>query len=182
MKPSQIVIVAIIGVALGALAGVVWQKFKETQPVIAHVGADAVDHIPAFIYPDLEGRQHSNTDLEGKIVVLNFWATWCPPCMKETPLFVETQDKYRNKGVQFIGIAIDDPEPTQEFADTYGINYPVLMGDVKAIAMSKAMGNRFEGLPYTVITKADGSIYKRFSGLVERKDLETALQDLMKNG
>jgi thiol-disulfide isomerase/thioredoxin len=111
-------------------------------------------------------------------MVINFWATWCPPCREETPLFVELQEKYREHGVRFIGVAIDDPEPTQDFVDTYGVNYPVLIGDSSAIELSRRLGNRFQGLPFTVVARPDGRIASRVTGEVERDALEPLLLQL----
>lgn len=179
MKPFQLVIIAIIGATLGALAGVGWQQYKLDAPLVDASSGIAVKHIPDYVYHTTDGVERTNNDFQGQIIVMNFWATWCPPCRKETPLFVEMQDKYGEDGVQFIGIAIDDLEATREFIDTYGVNYPVLMGDVDAIAMSKQMGNRFEGLPFTVIAERDGSILKRHTGEVKREMLETTLKQLI---
>ena len=113
MKPGQIVIVAIIGALLGAGAGVGWQQYKATQPLLMAdpVAPDTASVLPVFSYPDLTGDLLKSTEWGDKIIVLNFWASWCPPCREETPMFVALQEQYRDKGVQFVGIAIDDQEP-----------------------------------------------------------------------
>ncbi|MCB1799626.1 MAG: TlpA family protein disulfide reductase, partial [Gammaproteobacteria bacterium] len=110
-------------------------------------------------------------------VVLNFWATWCPPCRKETPEFVALQASFGEQ-VQFIGIAIDDEDPVREFADTYGVNYPLLLGDVDAVAMSRSLGNRYEGLPFTVVARPGGGVVLRHTGGLERSQLEPLLREL----
>ena len=113
---------------------------------------------PEFSLPDQDGVTRKLSEWDGKVLVVNFWATWCPPCRKETPAFVELQDKYGDKGLQFIGVAIDEKDNVEDFADTYGVNYPMLLGDLEAIKTSKAYGNRFGTLPYTVIVDRQGKI------------------------
>jgi thiol-disulfide isomerase/thioredoxin len=141
----------------------------------------ALEQLPAMTYPDLQGRQRSLDEWQGKVVVLNFWATWCPPCREETPLFVALQDEYAAHGVQFVGLAIDEPDAVQTFVDTYGVEYPVLLGDIDAAEVSRQLGNRFGGLPFTVIVDRDGRIAARHFGGLQRNQLEPVLQRLTGN-
>jgi len=113
---------------------------------------------PEFSMPDIDGVTRKLSEWNGKVLVINFWATWCPPCRKETPAFVALQDQYGAQGLQFIGVAIDEKDNVEDFADTYGVNYPMLLGDLDAINTSKAYGNRFGTLPYTVIVDRQGKI------------------------
>jgi len=121
---------------------------------VAKVGS----YRPEFTLPDMEGAQRKLSEWDGKVLVINFWATWCPPCRKETPAFVELQEQYGAQGLQFIGVAIDEKDNVEDFADTYGVNYPMLLGDLEAINTSKKYGNRFGTLPYTVIVDRQGKI------------------------
>lgn len=132
-----------------------------------------------FSFTDLEGKVRNSTEWADKVLVVNFWATWCPPCRKEMPLFVDTQKKYAGKGVQFVGIAIDDPHMVQDFYDVYGINFPVLIGDADAIKLSNSMGNRFDSLPFTAIYDRDGN--KRYiqAGEITAETLEKQLKTLL---
>lgn len=131
---------------------------------------------PEFSLPDQDGVTHKLSEWDGKVLVINFWATWCPPCRKETPAFVELQDKYGAQGLQFIGVAIDEKENVENFADTYGVNYPMLLGDLEAINISKAYGNRFGSLPYTVIVDRQGKI-----NFIQRGELlETTAEEKIK--
>ena len=127
----------------------------KTEPAKA---AEVGSRRPDFSLPDMEGNMHHIDKWNGKVLVINFWATWCPPCRKETPAFVELQNEYGEQGLQFIGVAIDEPDPVEAFADTYGVNYPMLLGNLDAIQISKAYGNRFGTLPYTVIVDRGGKI------------------------
>lgn len=139
-------------------------------------GGDKI--LSEFSFTDLEGRVRNSKEWAGKVLVVNFWATWCPPCRKEMPLFVETQKKYADKGLQFVGIAIDDPHMVQDFYDVYGINFPVLIGDAEAIKLSNRMGNRFDSLPFTAIYDRDGN--KRYiqAGEITAEALEKQLESL----
>ncbi len=179
MKPERFIIIGVIGLALGAGSGVLFKQWQEHNPTPLESGTEQLVALPVFSYRDLDNNLRHSTEWSNKIMVLNFWATWCPPCRKETPGFVELQQTYEKQGVQFVGIAIDDPQPVKDFADNFGINYPVLLGDMSAVSISKQLGNRFEGLPYTVVARPGGDVVLRHSGELTRKDLEQTLQKLI---
>jgi len=134
---------------------------------------------PDFKLPDIDGRMRSSEEWSGKVRVINFWATWCPPCRSETPMFVEMQEKYGAAGLQFVGIAIDDADKVQDFMDTYGINYPMLIGDDDAIAVAKQYGNRFGALPYTVIIDRQGQIRHVQRGELKQETAENVFRKLL---
>jgi thiol-disulfide isomerase/thioredoxin len=92
------------------------------------------------------------------VVVLNFWAPWCPPCREEIPDFIKLQDKYHERGLVFIGVALDEKIKVQAFADEMGINYPILLGEMEAVDLARKIGNRLGGLPFTVIVDRNGKI------------------------
>jgi thiol-disulfide isomerase/thioredoxin len=177
-------LIAVGGAAIGAITGFAWRAIDSAQqdPVPAPLATvQQVDVLPAFSYPDLDGRQRSHSEFGETVMVLNFWASWCPPCRKETPTFIALQEAYAGE-VQFIGIAIDDPEPVREFAETYGINYPVLLGDADAVMLSRRLGNRHEGLPFTVVVAANGRVLMRHIGELEREQLEPLLREAIARG
>ena len=180
MKPMQIISLAVAGALLGALAGVGWQQWEESRGALPATGSNAVHEVlPEFSYADLKGQERTRREWPDKILVVNFWASWCPPCRAEMPLFVELQREYGGAGVQFVGIAIDDPEPVQAFVDELALNYPTLLGDMDAVELSRRLGNRFGGLPFTVVTRSDGRIVLRHSGELSRESLEPLLQTLL---
>lgn len=135
--------------------------------------------IPDFTLPDLEGQQHNIHEWDGNVIVLNFWATWCPPCIKETPMFVEFQEELGAKGLQFVGVAIDEKNKVQEFMDTYGVNYPMLIGADDAVEIAKAYGDRFGALPYTVIIDRSGHISFVQRGELKRDVMEKTIKTLL---
>lgn len=114
--------------------------------------------IPPFQLPDLNGEIKNQESWLGKVVVLNFWAVWCPPCRAEMPEFIELQKEYGDRGLQFVGIAIDTRETVESFAKMIGVNYPILIGDSNDMIISKKLGNRFEGLPFTAIFDRQGKL------------------------
>ncbi len=134
---------------------------------------------PEFSLPDIDGTLRNSHEWDGKVVILNFWATWCPPCRRETPMFVEMQEEYGATGLQFIGIAIDTAEKVQDFMDTYGINYPMLIGEDDAIAVAKDYGNRYGALPYTVIIDRNGNIQFVHRGEMTREMIENTISQLL---
>ncbi len=186
MNPLFLAGVAFVGVVLGGLLGFALKSTEIEEPAIfiANQSMDMaeVSILPDFSYPDLQGKERQSGEWRAKILVLNFWATWCPPCREETPLFVDLQAQYRHDNVKFVSIAIDDLEPVKAFVEEYQINYPVLMGDMDAVALSRKLGNRFEGLPFTVVVAPGGSVILRHTGGISRQQLEPVLQEAIDKG
>jgi len=135
---------------------------------------------PDFELPDLEGKNHKNSEWDGKVVVVNFWATWCPPCIREIPVFVDLQKQYAKKGLQFVGIAIDKPDNVADFVDTVTINYPVLISEYDGIAISQAFGNYLGALPFTAVVNREGKIVFRRSGEIDEKMAKKEILPLLK--
>lgn len=134
---------------------------------------------PDFSLQDIEDKLRSVNEWNGKVLVINFWATWCPPCRKEMPAFIELQDQYGKQGLQFIGIAIDDKDKVTDFSDTYGVNYPMLLGTLEAIKLGKQYGNSFGALPYTVIVGRDGKIAYTVRGEFQKATAEAEIKKLL---
>lgn len=134
---------------------------------------------PDFSLPDLEGNTRTAGEWDGKVVVVNFWATWCAPCRKEIPAFNELQKKYGDQGVQFIGIALDDAKAVERFMKVIPIDYPVLIGDDDGIPLAKQYGNVDGVLPYTVFVNRDGGIASIAAGGLSETVAENALLKLL---
>ena len=115
-------------------------------------------------------------DYRGKVVLLDFWATWCTPCRDEIPRFVEFQDKYREQGLQVIGISMDDDaKPVRTFYKEFKINYPVALGNEKVV---EAYGGVL-GLPITFLIARDGRVAAKYVGAVEMNVIEQKIQSLL---
>ncbi len=130
--------------------------------------------------PDLQGENQAVSQWLGKVMVVNFWATWCTPCQEEIPEFIEAQKKYGDQGLIFVGIAIDQPEKVKMFSQEFGINYPVLVGSFNTWSLLEAAGNRMSALPYTVVLNRSGEIADTYLGRVNLKKLEKTVTPLLK--
>lgn len=128
---------------------------------------------------DLEGRVRTLEEWRGKVLVVNYWATWCTPCREEIPVFVRLQREYGDRGLQFVGIAIDQAEQVAAFAREFGMNYPVLLGGGDAIEVSRKAGNRAGALPYTVILDRSGAIVGRELGGLKEDRLNELIRPLL---
>jgi len=112
--------------------------------------------LPEFKLKDTKGEIHSLSDWKGKLILLNFWATWCPPCRYEIPEFIEYQNEYGKDGLQIIGIGIGEEKPIKNFARTFEMNYPVLITDDSQLMVE--WGNTSQILQYSVLINRDGRI------------------------
>jgi peroxiredoxin len=129
--------------------------------------------------PDTEGREQSIGQWKGKVLVVNFWATWCVPCREEMPEFVTAQREFGDRGVQFVGIAADDASKVKAFANELGLNYPALIGGYGAIELSRTMGNRVGALPFTLFIDRSGRIIRTHLGPVKREELRSIVGQLL---
>ncbi len=134
--------------------------------------------LPEFSLADVSGKLHSISEWQGKIRVINFWATWCGPCLKEIPEFIELQNQYADKGLQFIGIAVDSPEAVQTYLNTININYPILVGDMPAISIAHQLGNHIDAVPFTVIVNPQGQIIHQHAGEFSKEQLLEVIKPL----
>ena len=130
-------------------------------------------------YPDLEGKIRALGQWRGKVLVVNFWATWCPPCREEIPQFVALQRDWGGRGLQFVGVAIDTREKVKPYAKAVAMNYPVLLADAGSLDLMKALGNPSGGLPFTVIVDREGEVVRRELGGLDRPKLEALLAPLL---
>ena len=120
---------------------------------------------------DLNGKVVEIGDWPADILVLNFWATWCPPCLNEIPLLVEFQKEHPPKNLQVLGIGIDSDLKLREFTDQNVVNYPVLIGKSAGIDMAYDLGNVSGGLPFTVVIKNNEQIVKQIVGELSESNL-----------
>jgi thiol-disulfide isomerase/thioredoxin len=127
-------------------------------------------------FPDLQGADQRLSQWRGKVVVVNFWATWCPPCREEIPSLIDVQRRLGPNGVQIVGIAIDSADKTREYAANIGINYPVVLGGMETIDLVRALGNKAGGLPFTVILDRRGQIAQSHLGLMTTPQIEEAVR------
>jgi len=134
---------------------------------------------PDFVLPQIGGQQLRLSSYHGKVVLLDFWATWCYPCRQEIPHFVEMQEKYKDRGLQVIGVSMDDsPEPVPAFMEQFHMNYPVVMGNAK---IGELYGGLL-GLPITFVLDRDGGIIAKHVGATDAAVFEREIMKLLGAG
>lgn len=136
------------------------------------------EYRPDFELADLNGKIHNLTEWAGKVVVVNFWASWCSSCVKEIPVFIHLQQQYAQQGVQFIGIVVrDESETVKRFVQSSGINYPILMTmtEQQAQQLATQWGNTIQALPFTVVVNRAGNIVSRFAGAMNETAAKQAI-------
>jgi len=169
-NPLALVVVAIVA------AGMLYFGFHAARRSGAGrtPGVGGSSAAPDFTLESLDGKSMRLSDLRGKAVLLNFWATWCGPCKIEMPWFVELQKQYGPQGLQIVGVAMDDSskEDIAKFASEMGVNYPVLLG-------KEAVGDAYGGvpaLPESFFISRDGRIVDKIMGLRGRSDIEDSIK------
>lgn len=169
-NPLALVVVAVV------IAGMLYAGFHFARRAGAESPDSIMKHGPApdFTLETLDGKNMRLSDLRGKAVLLNFWATWCGPCKIETPWLVELQNQYRSQGLQIVGVAMDDSgkDEITKFAKEMGMNYPVLLG-------KEAVGDAYGGIPYlpeTFFIGRDGKIVDKIMGIDSRSVIEQGIK------
>ncbi len=167
---------AFTAVALLALAAGLYFRIGEVE------SATAPPTPPGLMdaaLADLKGVKTPLGTWKGKVLVINFWATWCAPCRKEIPAFIRMQQKLGPRGLQFVGIAIDEKDKVDPYAREMGINYPILVGELDAVELSRSLGNQLGALPFTVIVDRAGKVVKTELGGVDEARLTNVIQPLL---
>ncbi len=182
MKLFKVVLVTVLAGTISIGVAIFGQRWIDESPFfegLSERSADPLQTLPDFRLNDLDGREIARNTWAGKVLVLNFWATWCPSCVDEIPLFIRTQDALQDAGVQFVGIAVDRVEDVRAFVAEYPLNYPILIADSEMIALSKRLGNRLEVLPFTVIFDRRGRRVHSQIGELEPEELQAQLVRLI---
>jgi thiol-disulfide isomerase/thioredoxin len=164
-----------------ALFGERWldDEIVDAEQARRSLSGGVVETLPDLRLTALDGDQVSSSAWAGKPVVLNFWATWCPPCRREMPLLDDWQQRYADRGLHVIGIAIDRREQVAGFLEDHAVSYPILLGDMDTVALSKQLGNRTGGLPFTVVFDRVGRRVADRTGEIDDAFLEAEVRPLL---
>ncbi len=187
MNKTIIAAVAIIATVAG-----VWvaknRPSKPPSPTATYATTSTVADEPQalsevlipFSLPDMAGNKHNLNEWRGQVIVLNFWATWCPPCREEIPMFIALHEDYKDKGLSIIGVAIDQRDAVGDYRDTLHISYPILIDEGGTMPIIMHQYGNFAGvLPYSVIIDRDGKIQNRKLGAYTREELEPMIKNLL---
>jgi peroxiredoxin len=168
--PARRPVLAALGIA--CLAGGAWLAWQGDQP--AGPGDAALETFLGASWTDADGRPFDSAALRGRPLVLNFWATWCPPCVEEMPELDALSRELAPKGVQVVGIGIDSAAKIQQFSQKSGFSYPLLPAGASGAELTRAFGNASAALPYTVVIGRDGRIRERILGRFKLESLRKA--------
>lgn len=166
-------LVALAFVALGAYFG---SARLAASPADAQ--PSAVKQLLGQTFPDASGQSQSLSKWQGKTLIVNFWAPWCPPCVKEMPELSELHASLAARDTHVIGIGIDTPAHIAEFAARHKISFPLYVAGMGGTELARQLGNKADGLPFTVLIGADGKIKKTYVGSLKFDQLKADLQAL----
>ena len=170
MKTSElIIIVAVLALGVGL----------STRFFIEPAQSKTAASLTEFSLPDAAGKQHDSKEWQGKIRIINFWASWCSPCLKEIPEFITLQKKYADKNVQFIGIAIDEADEVIKYIKTIDINYPMLIGSDTGMSLAQQWGNNVGAVPFTIVVDSKGKIVHQQAGEFSTEQIVKVITPLL---
>jgi len=173
MKKNS-VIFGVIAVVFAAL-GVMWGN-KHLHPQAPE--SSPIDILLAKSMTDANGRPQNLSQWKNKGLIVNFWATWCAPCVQEMPELSALQPEISPANIQIIGIGIDSAVNIAEFAAKYKITYPLYVGGLDASELSRQLGNQAGGLPFTLLIGRDGTVKKTYLGRLKMEELRKDLASL----
>lgn len=170
MKRGLLLVVALVFAAAGAWFGM------HRQETAAPPGASAAFYSSTL--KEIDGQSAALAQWKGKPLVVNFWATWCDPCVEEMPELSALQSELKPRNIQILGIGVDTPSNIAAFAAKYHIAYPVYVAGMEGSELSRKMGNKAGGLPFTVLIGADGAVKRTWLGRLKMDELRRELSAL----
>ena len=169
-RASALVLMAgVAALAVGAAVALRYDQSSATAPVSANA-------LFAHTFSDVDGRPQAIAQWRGGLLVVNFWATWCAPCIEEMPDLQAVQIEYAQRRVTVIGIAIDNADPVKQFRDRLQLNLPLLIAGAAGSDLARELGNTLGVLPYTVLIDARGHVVRSKVGRLSAEELRGWLQ------
>lgn len=164
----RILLLLLATLSMAGVAGAADPAPMATQILTAHLS-------------DLDNHSATLEGFKGRPLVINFWARWCGPCRTEIPNLVSERGRFKDKGLEVVGIALDDkPDAVRDFAKAYGIDYPVLVAKDQGIELMKTLGNDKAGLPFTVVFDRQGHLVARRLGAFDESEMAAAFAAAVK--
>ena len=176
MKLSRdVLLIALVG-AVAAVAGYAYNAWRIAPQAATE---QALTAFKAARLPDLTGTPQPLDQWQGKVVLVNFWATWCAPCREEIPMLVKLQEKYGRRGLQLVGVAIDQADKVRPYAAEMRMNFPILLASSDGIALARDLGNKAAVLPFTLVLDRSGKIVAREVGALKAPQIESLVSGLL---
>ena len=175
MKGARLFVLGGAIVLLGAIALLLDWGFGSAPPQRGMDEGISSAALMAVSFPDLTGQEQPLGQWQGKLLIINFWATWCAPCREEMPAFNRLHQKYSPKGLQIVGIAVENADKVAQFANEIGVSYILLAAPLAGTELSSRLGNRRGYLPHTVVIAPDGSKIFSKIGIIDEKEFEAII-------
>lgn len=184
--PILLLLVAATAMAGGYFS---YRAFTAVEPPRAESPPPAKPHSrtlvgerrPDYTLGSADGSRVSASDFDGRVVLVNFWATWCTPCREEMPMLMELREELGGRGLEVVGIALDDVQQAREFATELGVEYPILVGSTDVMATMNLYGNISGTLPYSVLLDRSGVVRWTKLGVLDRSSLEREIEALLES-
>lgn len=173
-----LVLVSLTGIGYLFSERVSFRHEQVLLPPRSPIDPAALDALFALRLPDIAGQTRAMNNWRGKVLVVNYWATWCKPCLAEIPMLSKLATEGLAHDVQFVGIAVDTVERVAEFAKTTGATYPWLIGGPDAIQLTREFGNAPQAVPFTLVIDKVGAVRAANLGAIHREALEGLLNAL----
>ena len=171
-------IVAILALGAGIYIGMESQSVRGVRAPEPELSREVLAHFFTLRLNDADGKPQSFSQWQGKTLVINFWATWCPPCREEMPVFSRLQTKYVPNDVKFVGIALDNADNVTTFSKQHPVTYPLIIADSEGGEITRQLGNSRMALPYTVVLGPGGETRLVRLGRVSEQELDVLLQTI----
>lgn len=164
---------------LAMLAGVLASLYLNTGVIETRQDQNAAISLDQINLPDLDGNKQSLSQWQGKVLLVNFWATWCPPCREEIPVFLSLRKKFSSDGFEVVGISIDDANKVKQYRRSMQIDYPLLDGEQSGMPLMVSLGNPTGGLPFSVLYDRSGDVVQIKTGPYGQQELQDLIEKLL---
>ena len=164
---------------LAILAGVLASLYFNTGEIETKQDQNAAISLDQINLLDLDGNKQSLSQWQGKVLLVNFWATWCPPCREEIPIFSSLRKKFTSDGFEVVGISIDDANKVKQYRRSMQIDYPLLDGEQSGMSLMVSLGSPTGGLPFSVLYDRSGDVVHIKTGPYGQQELQDLIEKLL---